>query len=119
MQIMIPFEITKEFVSDVLCTALSFGGSSYWIAEIRNLSDNPKSELFSESVAEGDTIEIMDNEDNKKYKLDFNTFAVGYIRYVTYCLQNGKQVFSDPCDIDAEVADTILQFALFDNIVFS
>lgn len=117
MQIMIPFEITKEFVSDILCTALE-GGSNYWIAEVRNLSDNPKSQYFSESVAKGDTIEIMDNEDNNVYKLDFNTLAEGYRRYVFYCLKNGREVYSDPCDIDAEVADIILQFALFNEIVF-
>lgn len=117
MQIMIPFEITKEFVSEVLCTAFE-GGSNYWIADVRNLSDKPKSQYFSISVAKGDTIEIIDNEDHKAYKLDFNTLAEGYKRYVDYCLKNGRQVYSDPCDIDAEIADIILQFALFNEIVF-
>lgn len=117
MQIMIPFEITEEFVSDVLCTAFE-GGSVYWISSMSNLSPEPKSQYFSESVAKGDTIEIIDNEDHKVYKLDFNTFAEGYKRYVDYCLKNGREVYSDPCDIDAEVADIILQFALFNEIIF-
>lgn len=117
MKIMIPFEIKEEFISDVLSTAFN-GGSNYWIEDIKNLSESPKSYYFSKSVAQGDTLEIIDNEDYKVHKLDKNIFAEGYKRYAEFCLKKGIQVYSDPCDIDSQVADMILQFAIFNELIF-
>lgn len=117
MKIMIPFEIKEEFISDVLSTAFS-GGSNYWIEDIKNLSNDPKSHHFSRSVAQGDTLEIIDNEDYKVHKLDKDIFAEGYKRYAEFCLKKGIQVYSDPCDIDSQVADMILQFAIFNDLIF-
>ena len=117
MKIMIPFEITEEFIADVLNTAFS-GGSTYWIEDIKNTSDKPKSHYFSKSVAQGDTLEITDNEDYRIYKLDKNIFAEGYRRYVEFCLKRKMTVYYDPSDIDSIEADMILQFAIFNEIVF-
>ena len=117
MQVMIPFKITEDFIADVLCTAFE-GGSNYWINNIENTSENPKSQYFSECVAKGDTIIITDNEDYKEYPLNSKIFARGYKRYVQFCIREGREIYYDPCDIDSEIADVILQFALFNDIVF-
>ena len=82
MKIMIPFEIKEDFIADVLSTAFN-GGSNYWIEDITNLSECPKSQYFSKSVAQGDTLEILDNEDYKVHKLDKNIFAEGYRKFLT------------------------------------
>lgn len=117
MQIMIPITITEEFIADVICTAFE-GGSNYWIQDVTNLSENPKSQYFSESVAKGDTILITDNEDGTDHPLNAEIFCKGYEQYVKFCISKGREVYYDPCDIDSEVADMILQFALFNDIIF-
>ena len=117
MKIMIPFEISEDFISDVLCTAFE-GGSTYWINDITNKSTEPKSMYFSESVAKGDTIIIQDNEDYKEHTLNAEIFCKGYERYVKYCMKRGWEVYYDTCDIDGEVADMIIQFAIFNDLIF-
>lgn len=117
MIVNVPFKITEEFMSDVICTAFE-GGSNYWIEDVRNLSKEPKAIHFSESFAKGDELEILAYDDDVEYTLTHKKFLKGYKLYVKHCTEKHLPVYTDPCDIDSDVADMILQFALFNELVY-
>lgn len=117
IQIKIPFNITDEFIEDVLCTAFE-GGSNYWIYDVKNTNTSPSSHYFSTSVANGDTLIIIDNENFKEHTLDKYIFAEGFKRYVENSIARGFDFYTDPCDIDSGIADEILQYAVFKDIIF-
>lgn len=115
MTVNIPFRITEQFMADVLCTCFE-GGSNYWIEDVTNLSNNPKSQYFSESFAKGDKLSIL--VEDLIYELSHQRFVKGFRLYVKHCIENKLPVYTDPCDIDGEIADMILQFALFSELVY-
>lgn len=117
IQIKIPFNITDEFIEDVMTTALE-GGCNYWIEDVRNTNPNPKSEYFSTSLAEGDTLIITDSETCEEHAIDKYSFVEGYKRYIERRVKLGLDFYTDPCDIDSGEADDILQLAVFKEIIF-
>jgi len=134
--VQIPFTMTGKFVDDVMCTACE-GGINYWCggAEIVEKLEDGKcdykgKEFFHEVISEGGTIKFLVEpfEDDCKmseeypnyaeYVLTLPKFVKGYQKYAEWAMQKNREVYTDTAYMDAEIGDIIIQFALFDEIVF-
>lgn len=120
---------TKENINDLMVTALE-GGICYWAgkAEMKkdeagigydgvSLEDEESLEFASEIIAIGGTLIITDVEDpTEKWELDKEKFLKGLEKTMEWGEFNNVEELMD--NYDAETADVLIQFALFDEIVF-
>lgn len=120
----VPFEITQEFIDDVLCTAFE-GGITHWCDKVVVRDNDYKGgEYASEVVSRGGVVDIVvdDGEfidiDEYKEGLNLERFINGYKLYTQWCLDRKIEILTDPAEIDAEIADIIVQFAVFGEIIF-
>lgn len=113
-------KVTEEDIDDIMSTALE-GGINYWC---------DKAEVFgqrlgnyaSEQIARGGTLKLHDAEDNRNHLLTRNGLLKGIKQaiegnyFACYNWFDGNAI--DTCMVDAEVADVIIQFALFEEVVY-
>ena len=112
--------ITTNDIDDIMCSALE-GGITYWCCRAEVVGDY-LGEWAHEQIARGGTLLLHDAEEDEVYELT-STKLINGIRmaiengdYADYgWCTNGEL---DTCQIDADVADTIIQYALFDEIMF-
>ena len=120
-EIKVSFFYTDEDILDIVVTALE-GGVGYW-ACLDNDNDDfdakpedvPTSVWCWQLLRQGKEIRFLDADDpdEAEYHLDLNTFLCGI----------GKAIESNVWDgdmdiLDAEVADAIFQYAIFDDIIY-
>ena len=82
-----------------------------------------ESEYLVERIAQGKSRLIIqdDNDVIEKgiaFGLDRETFIRGYERYIKWCTDYERSIFTYAGDIDAEEADIIVQLGLFNEIIF-
>jgi len=110
--------IPDIFLDDILTTAFE-GGSNYWLdsVSIQNKPDTPHKNLFnSEIISMGGAL-YCDSEDNGRAVLTKGKLlkAVQWFIETSIEGQNNLGVLEDH---DAQDADTILQYALFGEVVY-
>lgn len=114
--------ITKEFTDDdlenIMITALE-GGIGYW-ACLDNSdwnqqpADMPTSEYAWKILQDGGTLHFLDEEDDgAEYFLDLSSLLDG----IGKCIAN-KDWDGDMDNIDAIVADMIIQYAIFGSVIY-
>lgn len=114
-----PVEITAENINDLLTTAFE-GGINYWCSnvEILNLPREYEADKIyaSDAIAIGGELRLYDAESSDTWVLTLGKFLSG----VEKTLEWGK--FASVEDMmdnhDAETADVLIQYALFNEIVF-
>ena len=116
--------LTAEDIDDIMCAALE-GGITYWCyrAEVVNAF---LGEYASEQISRGGTIKLyvdpdfLDEGEPRTYELTLKNFLYGVNRYVKEIypgiVDQGKL---DVGNIDAPAADAIIQYAIFDEIVYN
>ena len=112
--------ITQEDIDDIVCTALE-GGITYWCCKAKVVGEY-LGEYASEQISCGGTLELYDSEEDEVYELTFDkllngiktAYADGYYSNYGWC--DGKTI--DTCQVDADVADTIVQLALFNEVIY-
>jgi hypothetical protein len=113
--------ITDEFIDDIMCTAFE-GGINYWV-RYAELSDEAKIEMENDTefeythqaISRDHEITLVDMEDEEvTYNLNKDKFIKGI---VMYWINHGFE--TDAGNIDAWGADMIVQYAVFDRIMFS
>lgn len=115
-------QITKEFTEDdlenIMITALE-GGIGYW-ACLDNSdwnqqpADMPTSEYAWKILRDGGTLHFLDEEDDgAEYFLDLSSLLDG----IGKCIVN-KDWDGDMDNIDAIVADMIIQYAIFGSVIY-
>ena len=116
----IEVDITEEDIDDIMCAALE-GGINYWCNRAEVVGDY-LGEYGHEQIARNGKLLFHDSEEDEVYELTLEKFIKGvrmaieqgfYAGYGWY--EDGK---IDTCLVDADVADVIIQLALFDEIVF-
>lgn len=128
----IDLEVTDKHCADILCTALE-GGIGYW-AQARKIVRTPDPEFEREGFMDYVSCEIAElNDDESGYdwkhpkRLNYETIRRGIERI---CNNNKLShmaggIISDiredrmGCYIDANVADVIVQFGLFNEERYS
>lgn len=116
---------TDQDIDDIVCTAFE-GGINYWCEKVEVVGDY-LGEYASDQISRGGQLKIFDSEDYIEDGfaiLDKEKLIKGIKLYCsnsssTNILVPDKSGFIiDTCQVDAEVADCIIQYALFDEIVF-
>ena len=114
-------KVTTEDIDDIVATAFE-GGINYWCGSARVVGDY-LGEYASEQISRGGEVILTDFEDEEEeYTLTRSKLlkgiklAIDGDYYSEYEWVNGNEL--DPCQIDAEVADVIIQLALFGEIVY-
>lgn len=114
------YTVTPQDIDDIMVTALE-GGINYWCRKAEVVGEY-LGEYASDQISRGGSLILYDAESSDHWELNLEKLLNGiqkaiednwYDRYDWYV--DGEL---DCCQIDAEVADTIVQFALFDDIVF-
>lgn len=118
------FEITRKVsvsdqdIDDILCTALE-GGINYWVDSYRIKTNPGNCKYVSDVVSKGGTIEI-DVIDDETHELNLEKFQKGIEMFLNeYPNKIDVDCCIDPGDIDACDADCIVQYALFNELVYS
>ena len=117
-------EVTAEDIDDILCGSME-GGSNYWCDCVEVIGDY-LGEYASEQISRGGKLrfhvdEPFDDDDTEWYEMDQEKFLHGLQEW----LNNYDDVCSCLCEneldcgqIDAGMADSIVQYALFGEEVF-
>ena len=113
-------KVTAEDIDDIMCSAL-VGGINYWCNEIEVVG-KWLGECASEQISRGGVLLLHDAEEDEVYELTLEKLLNGIKQaaeenfYAEYEWVLGDGI--DTCQVDAEVADCIIQLALFNEIVF-
>jgi|TARA_R110002020_G_scaffold118349_1_gene270558 hypothetical protein len=106
-------EVSANDISDVLVGAFE-GGSNYWIEKVFVKDDDYKGAKYSSDVISKGGELIVKTMDNDTKRLTDNMMVAGIQKYI----DEGGKHFPFNGSADAYTYDTILQYALFDEIVY-
>ncbi len=121
LELLINLEITGRDIDDIMATALE-GGITYWCTRVK-VKGEYLGEYASEQISRGGTLKIYDSEGEAVYELTSENFTRGLEKYLknptyeTLYIEDGKYKV-DVGSIDACAADSIIQYALFDEIIY-
>lgn len=113
--------VTEQDIDDIMVSALE-GGITYWADRADVIEDRRVADWGHEQIARGGVLLIHDAEEDEVYELtrekllDGIKLAYEYGCYEEYEWCDGYKL--DCCQIDAEVADCIVQYALFGDWVY-
>ena len=108
--------LTCEDVDAIMCSALDAIG--YWCRRAQ-VAGEYLGEYASEQISRGGTLTLYDAESSDKWTLDLEKFLNGVKLYFEQgCHVQVEDNSIDAGDIDANDADCIVQFALFEKVVF-
>ena len=111
--------ISAQTIDDIMCTALE-DGITGWCCQIKVVGKY-LGEYAHEQLSRGGTLILYDAESSDKWDLDRDKFLRGVRRW----LEDGDGLRSlnedeiDAAEVDAEAADSIIQYSLFGRLVFS
>jgi len=113
-------DIKDQDIDDIMVTALE-GGINYWCGRVRPFNNDYKGgDYASDVISRGGSLILTDVEDeDETWELTKKKFLSGLSKFL---VRNSEPVMDDntlDCGmIDAEGADMIIQYALFNEIVF-
>lgn len=114
--------VTQEDIDDIMAGALE-GGINYWCGEAEVVG-NYLGEYANEQISRGGQLILHDIEEDETYTLDREKFMKGLKMYfekphpydILEEIDNKLRI--DTCNADGTVCDMIIQYALFDDIIF-
>lgn len=112
-------ELTEEDITDIVVTAIE-GGIGYWACLDNTgyeFESEPEDEAVSETVArillQNGKVTFFDEEDEcARYELTLEKLLNGIEKYAN---ENGG---IDMDDLDADMADAIVQYAIFCEVIY-
>lgn len=114
-------KVNAEDIDDIMACALE-GGITYWCDEAK-VVDEYLGEYASDQISRGGELLLHDMEENEECLLDKKKFLRGLKIFLNnsegkICkLDSGYEV--DPANIDANDADSIIQYAIFGELVYA
>ena len=113
------FVVSGDDIDDIMSAALD-GGITYWCGKAEVVGEY-LGEYASEQISRGGTLKLYDIEDPKTvYELTLDKFLNGLRLWIenerAFTLTEAGRL--DVGQIDAAAADTIIQYALFCDIVY-
>ena len=112
--------VTQQDIDDIMCTALE-GGIAYWCCMAKVIGKR-LSECDSEQISRGGELKLYDVEGDGVWILTRDKLLNGIKLWAE---RGGNQCSAiqgngtlDTGEIDAEVADMIVRYALFRGVVF-
>lgn len=108
--------ISEEQLADLMVAAL-LGGINYWAGQCTIVENVEGKDYASDVVAYGGAILISNADDEREtWTLTTSKLIKGIVYAMKHYEYESAEVLMD-CH-DAETADVIVQFALFDEIVY-
>ena len=122
IKIEMEIEVTDDDIDDIVYTAFE-GGITYWCGYVEPV-DDLLGEYAHEQIAKGGYLYLYDIEDDdEKWILTKSRLLNGIKMYINNSMTRnwdsivyGKQI--DTSEIDSNIADMIIQFALFEDIIY-
>lgn len=112
----IEVNLTKQDIDDIMSTALDSIG--YWCRKAK-VDGEYLGKYASDQISRGGSLILYDAESNDKWELTLEKFLDGVKLYLEQgCHVSVEDNTIDPCDIDANDADCIIQFGLFGEEMF-
>lgn len=120
VKVEIEVKLSRQDIDDIMVGALE-GGITYWCREAEVVGDY-LGEYSSDQISCGGKLILHDTESNDKWELTLEKFLNG----VKLWLQNvddryhalQKDGTLDTCNVDGEMADLIVQYAIFGEVIF-
>lgn len=112
--------VTTQDIDDIMVAALE-GGINYWCNAAEVVGDY-LGEFASDQISRGGMLRLYDAESNDVYNLTLDGVLRGIQKayeghwFSEYGWCDGNTI--DACQVDADVADAIVQLALFDDVIF-
>lgn len=112
--------VTQQDIDDIMVSALE-GGITYWCRKAEVVGDY-LGEYASDQISRGGALKLYDAESDDVWVLTLEKLLHGIEKaydgnwFKDYGWCDGSVI--DTCEVDGEVADTIVQYALFDELVF-
>ena len=115
------FVIKQEDIDDIMVSALE-GGINHWCGKAEVVEDDYLGEFASDQISRGGSLRLYDVNDGSFCLLTLERFLKGMrllveLGYDEYNAVNCGEV--DPGNIDAEIADRIIQLAVFGEIIYA
>ena len=109
--------LTQQDIDDIMAVALD-GGICYWCRKAEVVGEC-LGEYASDQISRGGALILHDAESAQTWELTLEKFLKGVKLYFEQgCHVNVEDNAIDTCDIDANDADCIIQFAVFGEVVF-
>ena len=114
------YTVTPQDIDDIMVTALE-GGINYWCRKAEVVGEY-LGEYASDQISRGGSLILYDAESSDHWELNLEKLLDGIQKAIEdnwfsdYDWYVGGGL--DCCQIDGDVADVIVQLALFDEIVF-
>lgn len=112
--------VTQQDIDDIMCTALE-GGITYWCCEAKVIGKH-FGEYASEQISRGGELKLYDAESDDVWTLTRDKLLNGIKLWAEWggdqCNAIQGNGTLDTSEIDAEIADMIVQYALFGEVVF-
>ena len=112
--------VTQQDIDDIMCTALE-GGITYWCC-VAKVVGKRLGEYASEQIGRGGELKLYDAESDDVWTLNRDKLLNGIKLWAEWggdpCSAIRGNGTLDTSEIDAEIADTIVQYALFGEVVF-
>lgn len=120
VKVEIRVELTQQDIDDIMVAALE-GGINYWCDEAAVKGGEYLGKYASDQISRGGTLLLHDTDEDAYRKLDLEKFLKGFKLWLEnggdqYGAVQGREV--DCCNIDADCADAIIQYALFGEVVY-
>ena len=114
--------VTEQDIDDIVCTALE-GGINYWCDDVE-VNGDYLGQYASDQISRDGQLKFYVSDpvnDTDMFVMDKEMLLKGIRMYLEnpnapYDIIDNTSI--DTCNVDAVVADMIIQYALFDEIVF-
>lgn len=127
LEVVVKVMVTDDDIDDIMYAALEWG-INYWADRV-NTKGKYRGKYAYKQISHGGELRIHIEEPFDEGDNGWRTLAKGNLLYgikkwiatsgaELTTLPNGNYLGIDTCNIDAEAADAIIQYALFDEIVF-
>ena len=120
-KVKVEFEVllSDQDIDDIMVSALE-GGITYWCGQV-DVVDKYLGEYASDQISRGGSLILYDCESDDKWVLTKEKFLNGVKKFISIhpdvnVLDKDKRI--DTWKIDGYFADMIIQYALFDDIMF-
>lgn len=109
----VPLKLTQQDIDDLMVTALE-GGINYWCRMAEVAEAEYYGDYASDQISRGGSLILYDAESEDKWVLTLDKLMHGLV----LAMECGELTSTDFDTWDANDADIVVQFALFDTIVF-
>lgn len=115
------FLVTEEDIDTIMSCALD-GGITYWCDKAEVVECDYLGEYASEQIARGGSLNLHDSVEDKWYTIGVETVLRGIEKAAHDCYFHEYNWVDfdgiNNCQIDADVADVIIQLAIFGDVIY-